>query len=113
MTDKVEVACKLLKGIKAVKGEESGMVTRSFLRKTLELIEESEGKNEYLVSVGYMVARNKGDDTVTFFKRLKVEVEKIQKDWKVAKEELKKLLEYVIKIHYVRSELGEDVCTKP
>ncbi len=112
MTGRVELACRLLDGIEVVKGEESGKVTRTFLRKALELIEESEGKDEYIMSVGYMVARNKGDDTVTFFKRLREEVEKIQSDWKDAKEELKKLLEYVIKVYYVRSELGEDVCTK-
>lgn len=113
--DSVKEACKLLEDIEAVRGEEEGKVTRSFLRKAFEMLDEAKSGEEYVISVGYMVARKKGEDNINFYKRLKELVEKIDKDkknWNEMRIELKNIFEYVIKLYHIRAELGEDLCTK-
>jgi len=112
MDDKFGMACELLKDITVVKEEKEGEVTKSFLRKVYELLEEAEGKEEYIISVGYMVARRKSKNTVEFFIRLRGTVEKLQGDWSKIREELKSLLEHAIKIYYIKAEIGEDLCMK-
>lgn len=115
MESSFENACMLLKNIETVEGEEKDKVTKSFLRKVFELLDESESKEEYLISVGYMVARKeakRGSDVVVFFERLRDIVKGMQKDWNDARKELKKLLEYTIKLYYIKAEMGEDLCTK-
>lgn len=120
MSIKLEEACKLLKEIEVVKDEreeKEGRVTKTFLRKVFELLEEADSKEEYIVSVGYMVARRrkedkKEDDTLKFFRRLKGLVETKQGDWSKVRGELKGVLEYTIKLYHIKADLGEDLCTR-
>jgi len=111
----LEEACKMLEGIKPIKDEsssEKGAVTKSFLRKVFELIESSKTKDEFLLSVAYMVARNKkfdDDDIVKFYIRLKNFVNELSGDnWKNAVRDLMKL---VIQIYYIRASGVDEVCT--
>jgi hypothetical protein len=116
MFDKFGKACELLKGIpiaKDEKEEKEGKVTKSFLRKVYELLYEAEGKEDYILSVGYMVARRKSHNSVEFYKRLKNIVNSLSGDWNKVREDLRGILEQVIKIGYIRAELGEDLCKKP
>jgi len=120
MFDKFGKACELLKDIPIAKeekeGEKEGEVTKSFLRKVYELLYEAEGKEDYMLSVGYMVARRKSpnsNNSVEFYKRLKSIVNSLSGDWNKVREDLRGMLEQVIKIGYIRAELGEDVCKKP
>lgn len=108
----VEEACRLLDGIDTVKGEIEGKVTRTFLRKVLEILDEAGNAEEYLISVAYIVARKKGEDNKKFLDRLRKLLDKTSKDWDNAKKDLKKVLEYTIKIYQIRAELGENLCTK-
>ncbi|MEM0203758.1 MAG: hypothetical protein QXO16_07050 [Archaeoglobaceae archaeon] len=112
MSGKVESACKLLDGIEAVKGEEEGKVTRSFLRKVFELLDEVDSKEEFIISVGYIVARRKGGDLIKFFRALRDCVEKEEGEWNKVREKLKDVLENTIKIYTIRAELREDLCTR-
>jgi len=106
----VEKACELLKDIEISEdeGKEREKVTKSFLRKTLELLDKSDTKEEYLIDVGYMVARRGGEDPKNFYKRLRTIVNELGDDWR---NELKKILEYAVKISYIKLGLGEDICT--
>jgi len=116
MFDKFGKACELLKDIPIAKEEKEGEVTKSFLRKVYELLYEAEGKEDYILSVGYMVARRKSrnsSNSVEFYKRLKNVVNSLSGDWNKVREDLRGMLEQVIKIGYIRAELGEDVCKKP
>ncbi|MEM0331240.1 MAG: hypothetical protein QXW84_07690 [Archaeoglobaceae archaeon] len=113
---KVEVACKLLEGIEAVRGEEEGKVTRTFLRKAFELLDEVDSKEEFIINIGYMIARKKGDDKIKFLKALMHHLEKEEGEWSKTRENLRGVLEYTIKIYTIRAELkeelGEDLCTR-
>jgi hypothetical protein len=117
MFDKFGKACELLKGIpiaKDEKEEKEGKVTKSFLRKVYELLYEAEGKEDYILSVGYRVAIRKSRNYyVEFYKRLKNIVNSLSGDWNKVREDLRGMLEQVIKIAYIQAELGEDVCKKP
>lgn len=112
----LEIACSLLKDIDAsLEREERGKVTKSFLRKVAEMINEYRSKEEFLLSVAYMVARNKKhdrDDLVTFYNRLIKEIKKLDDEsWK---KELAQIMENVVKLYYVKAEnlLEEDlICT--
>lgn len=104
----VEKACELLKDIEISEDEEREKVTKSFLRKTLELLDKSDTKEEYLIDVGYMVARRGGEDPKNFYKRLRTIVNELGDDWR---NELKKILECAVKISYIKLGLGEDICT--
>lgn len=111
--DKVKEACKLLEGIEVVeKEEEGGKVTRSFLRKAIEMLDEVNSKDEYLISVGYVVARKEGEDNIKFFKKLRELTEGLGDNWKDTKDKLKGVFEYTIKLYHIKLKLGEDLCTK-
>lgn len=125
MSNNLESACKLLEGIEVVKGEderkkdEEGKVTKSFLRKVFEFLDEVESKEEFIISVGYMVARKKKKeesiketDATKFFRSLKECVEKKEGDWEKIKSELRDIMEYTIKIYTIKAELGEDLCMR-
>lgn len=128
MSNKLDSACKLLEGIEVVKDEDEreGKVTKTFLRKVFEFLDEVESKEEFIISVGYMVARRKKKretgkkekeetketDAIKFFKSLKECVEKKEGDWEKIKNELRDIMEYTIKIYTIKAELGEDLCTK-
>ncbi len=116
---KIESACKLLQDIEVVEREEEGRVTRTFLRKVLELLDEVESREEFIVSIGYIVARKKGKedvkkekDVIKFFKNLRNCVKEKEGGWSEIRNELKDILEYAIKIYMIKAELGEDLCTK-
>ncbi len=112
MADKFVMACELLKDLPVVKEEKEGEVTKSFLRKVYELLNEAEGKEDYIISVGYMVARRKGRNSIVFFKRLENTVNSLSGDWDKIREDLRGVLEQAIKIYYIKAELGEEVCKR-
>lgn len=97
--------CELLKDIDAVKGEgDRGKVTKSFLRKVVELIEKYKTKEEFLLSVAYMVARNKkydDDDLVKFYRRLKEQIKELGENWQ---KELREIMQKTVKLYYVKAE---------
>jgi len=97
------MACRLLEDIEPVEIEyEKGKVTKSFLRKVLELVDKYETKEEYILSIAYMVARNKKyeeDDIVTFYRRLKNLIKELDDDWK---NKLKEIMQNVVKLYYVK-----------
>ena len=112
----LQTACELLKDIDAVEREgDRGKVTKSFLRKVVELIEKCDTKEEFLLSVAYMVARNKKydeDDLVKFYRRLKEQIKKLGEDnWK---KELREIMQNTIKLYYVKAEnlFEEDLLCK-
>ena len=99
----LQIACKLLKDIETTDGEEKGRVTKSFLRKVLELVDRYDNKEEFLLSVAYIVARNKKydeDDLVKFYRRLKEQIKMLGDDWK---KELREIMQKVVKLYYVKA----------
>jgi hypothetical protein len=101
----LEIACNILKDIDITDREEKGRVTKSFLRKVLEFTDKYSSKEEFLLSVAYMVARNKKydeDDLVKFYRRLKEEVRKLDDHgWR---DELKQIMQNVVKLYYIKAE---------
>lgn len=101
----LQIACELLKDIEVTDKEEKGRVTKTFLRKVLELVNKHDSKKEFLLSLAYMVARNKKhdeDDLVKFYRRLKEQIKGLGDDnWQ---RELEKIMQSVIKVYYVKSE---------
>jgi len=135
MSKKLDMACKLLENIEIVKDEEEehkekedeeGKVTKTFLRNVYRLLDEVDEREEYIISVGYIVSRKveklkeekkkqlDNIDVVKFFKELKELTNKIEGEWFVVREELRSILERAIKIYYIKAaKLGEEVCKKP
>ena len=101
----LQIACELLKDIEATDREEKGRVTKTFLRKVLELVDRYDSKEEFLLSLAYMVARNKKydeDDLVKFYRRLKEQIKKLDKDnWK---KELGEIMQNTVKLYYIKAE---------
>jgi alanyl-tRNA synthetase len=100
----LQAACELLKDIDTTDKEEKGRVTKSFLRKVLELVSKYDSKEEFLLSLAYMVARNKKydeDDLVKFYRRLKEQIKELSDDWK---KELGEIMQNAVKLYYVKAE---------
>ncbi len=100
----LQIACELLKDIETTDREEKGRVTKTFLRKVVELVDRYDNKEEFLLSVAYMVARNKkydDDDLVKFYRRLKEQIKRLGDNWK---KELRKIMQNVVKLYYVKAE---------
>ncbi|RLI78839.1 hypothetical protein DRP05_05960 [Archaeoglobales archaeon] len=100
----LQIACELLKDIETIDKEEKGRVTKTFLRKVLELVDRYDSKEEFLLSLAYMVARNKKydeDDLVKFYRRLKDQIKRLDGNWK---DELRKIMQNVVKLYYIKAE---------
>jgi len=102
----LQIACELLKDVETVREEkeEKGRVTKTFLRKVLELVDKYDSKEEFLLSLAYMVARNKKydeDDLVKFYRRLKDQIKRLGENWK---DDLKKIMQSVVKLYYIKAE---------
>ena len=110
----LQTACELLKDIEITDREEKGRVTKTFLRKVLELVDKYDSKEEFLLSLAYMVARNKKydeDDLVKFYRRLKDQIKGLDENWK---DELRKIMQNVVKLYYIKVENlfeGDLLCT--
>ncbi|MFN3384498.1 MAG: hypothetical protein ACK401_06340 [Archaeoglobaceae archaeon] len=128
MSDALDISCKLLRDIEVLrdederrKAEKEGKVTKSFLRKVFELLDEVGSKEEFIISVGYMVARRKEEkkekedresDAKKFFRNLREFVERKEGSWERIRDELRSVMEYTIKIYTIKADLGEDLCTR-
>jgi len=101
----LQIACKLLEDIGVTdREEEKGRVTKTFLRKVLELVGRYDSKEEFLLSLAYMVARNKKydeDDLVKFYHRLKDQIKELGDDWK---KKLGEIMQNVVKLYYIKAE---------
>jgi len=89
-----------------VKKEGKGMLSNSFLRKMLELSRKSTLKEEFLLRIGYTVARNttgRDSDLEKFFFKFKRKIKKIEN-----MKEISKLIEYLVMKYTVSSKLDKD-----
>jgi len=101
---------KVLQGIECKEEGEGGMVTRTMVRKIFE-ITESRSYREFKLRFRYAVARNipkrapRETQLERFYTNLISVAEKVEEANRLP--HIRKLMEYVIMLHTVKTKLGE------